>query len=192
MAFGGSLVLAYSDSNQKQEQSKKKKKKKKVVVLGTGWAAKFIVNLCSKMILKQAVGGQVNTFNTPGVVENCYFLFKEVDDAQKIRRAVIDCFCFVVSPKNKEEEEESYRFLLNKALILHNALTRWSIVKSILKVLSISEVAGNISFVLSRGDQAVAAELPGDWVSSGRSTQWRSGTLFTPGRNALDKLYSSW
>ncbi|GMH12067.1 hypothetical protein Nepgr_013908 [Nepenthes gracilis] len=38
-----------------------------------------------------AVGAQVNTFNTPGVVEHCHFL-KEVEDAQKIRRTVIDCF----------------------------------------------------------------------------------------------------
>ncbi|KAK9133750.1 hypothetical protein Scep_013278 [Stephania cephalantha] len=38
-----------------------------------------------------ALGAQVNTFNTPGVVENCHFL-KEVEDAQKIRRSVIDCF----------------------------------------------------------------------------------------------------
>ncbi|KAL8214185.1 hypothetical protein R6Q57_003634, partial [Mikania cordata] len=33
----------------------------------------------------------VNTFNTPGVEENCHYL-KEVEDAQKIRRTVIDCF----------------------------------------------------------------------------------------------------
>ncbi|MED6185637.1 External alternative NAD(P)H-ubiquinone oxidoreductase B1, mitochondrial [Stylosanthes scabra] len=38
-----------------------------------------------------AIGAQVNTFNTPGVKEHCHFL-KEVEDAQKIRRAVIDCF----------------------------------------------------------------------------------------------------
>ena len=102
------------------------------------------------------------------------------------------------------------RLLLSKVLILQNALIRWSIVKSILKVLSVSELEGITSSVLSSmpkllhppfnslkdrdetetsffvvddrykhfgqfaplgGDQA-AAELPGDWVSAGRSTQW--------------------
>ncbi|CAN1284432.1 External alternative NAD(P)H-ubiquinone oxidoreductase B2, mitochondrial [Linum perenne] len=38
-----------------------------------------------------AMGGRPNTFNTPGVVEHCNFL-KEVEDAQKIRRSVVDAF----------------------------------------------------------------------------------------------------
>ncbi|MBA0601551.1 hypothetical protein Gorai_004725 [Gossypium raimondii] len=50
-----------------------------------------------------AVGAQVNTFNTPGVLENCHFL-KEVEDAQKIRRTVIDCFEKAVLPGLSEEE----------------------------------------------------------------------------------------
>ncbi|XVF44453.1 hypothetical protein PTKIN_Ptkin02bG0122000 [Pterospermum kingtungense] len=50
-----------------------------------------------------AVGAQVNTFNTPGVMENCHFL-KEVEDAQKIRRIVIDCFEKAVLPGLTEEE----------------------------------------------------------------------------------------
>ncbi|XVF01911.1 hypothetical protein REPUB_Repub04eG0129800 [Reevesia pubescens] len=50
-----------------------------------------------------AVGAQVNTFNTPGVLENCHFL-KEVEDAQKIRRSVIDCFEKAVLPALSEEE----------------------------------------------------------------------------------------
>ncbi|MBA0630903.1 hypothetical protein Godav_002953, partial [Gossypium davidsonii] len=50
-----------------------------------------------------AVGAQVNTFNTPGVLENCHFL-KEVEDAQKIRRSVIDCFEKAVLPGLSEEE----------------------------------------------------------------------------------------
>ncbi|XP_038888314.1 external alternative NAD(P)H-ubiquinone oxidoreductase B1, mitochondrial-like [Benincasa hispida] len=50
-----------------------------------------------------AMGAQVNTFNTPGVKENCYFL-KEVEDAQKIRRSVIDCFEMAVIPSLSEEE----------------------------------------------------------------------------------------
>ncbi|OAY34117.1 external alternative NAD(P)H-ubiquinone oxidoreductase B1, mitochondrial [Manihot esculenta] len=50
-----------------------------------------------------AVGAQVNTFNTPGVVENCHFL-KDLEDAQKLRRSVIDCFEKAVLPNLTEEE----------------------------------------------------------------------------------------
>ncbi|GAB4859539.1 External alternative NAD(P)H-ubiquinone oxidoreductase B1, mitochondrial [Ancistrocladus abbreviatus] len=50
-----------------------------------------------------AVGAQVNTFNIPGVLEHCHFL-KEVEDAQKIRRTVIDCFEQAVLPGLSEEE----------------------------------------------------------------------------------------
>ncbi|CAI9087621.1 OLC1v1021736C1 [Oldenlandia corymbosa var. corymbosa] len=38
-----------------------------------------------------AVGARPNTFNIPGVEENTLFL-KEVEDAQKIRKTVIECF----------------------------------------------------------------------------------------------------
>ncbi|CAI8591242.1 unnamed protein product [Vicia faba] len=51
------------------------------------------------------VGANVNTFNTPGVVENCHFL-KEVEDAQKIRRTVIDCFERANLPEVSEEEKK--------------------------------------------------------------------------------------
>ncbi|KAB1209965.1 External alternative NAD(P)H-ubiquinone oxidoreductase B1, mitochondrial [Morella rubra] len=50
-----------------------------------------------------AIGAEVNTFNTPGVMENCHFL-KEVEDAQKIRTSVIDCFEKAVLPGLSEEE----------------------------------------------------------------------------------------
>ncbi|XP_027346646.1 external alternative NAD(P)H-ubiquinone oxidoreductase B1, mitochondrial-like isoform X1 [Abrus precatorius] len=53
-----------------------------------------------------AVGAQVNTFNTPGVKENCHFL-KDVEDAQKIRLSVIDCFEKAVLPSLSEEEQRS-------------------------------------------------------------------------------------
>ncbi|KAL4620311.1 hypothetical protein ACB092_06G144900 [Castanea dentata] len=52
------------------------------------------------------VGAQVNTFNTPGVMENCHFL-KEVEDAQKIRRSVIDCFETAILPGLSEEERRT-------------------------------------------------------------------------------------
>ncbi|KAL9288404.1 External alternative NAD(P)H-ubiquinone oxidoreductase B1 [Arabidopsis thaliana] len=50
-----------------------------------------------------AVGAQVNTFGTPGVIENCHFL-KEVEDAQRIRRGVIDCFEKAILPGLTEEQ----------------------------------------------------------------------------------------
>ncbi|XP_068481323.1 external alternative NAD(P)H-ubiquinone oxidoreductase B1, mitochondrial-like isoform X2 [Phaseolus vulgaris] len=53
-----------------------------------------------------AVGAQVNTFNTPGVKENCHFL-KDVEDAQKIRLSVIDCFEKAVLPSITDEERRS-------------------------------------------------------------------------------------
>ncbi|KAF7848850.1 hypothetical protein BT93_L1506 [Corymbia citriodora subsp. variegata] len=53
-----------------------------------------------------AVGAQVNTFNTPGVRENCHFL-KEVEDAQKIRASVIDSFEKAVLPGLSEEERKT-------------------------------------------------------------------------------------
>ncbi|XP_040368063.1 uncharacterized protein LOC112175172 isoform X2 [Rosa chinensis] len=51
------------------------------------------------------VGANVNTFNTPGVMENCHFL-KEVEDAQKIRRTVIECFEKASLPTVNDEEKE--------------------------------------------------------------------------------------
>ncbi|GFZ06486.1 NAD(P)H dehydrogenase B1 [Actinidia rufa] len=53
-----------------------------------------------------AVGAQVNTFNTPGVLEYCHFL-KEVEDAQRIRRTVIDCFEKAILPGLSEEERRT-------------------------------------------------------------------------------------
>uniref|UniRef100_A0A0D6R2N0 NADH:ubiquinone reductase (non-electrogenic) n=1 Tax=Araucaria cunninghamii TaxID=56994 RepID=A0A0D6R2N0_ARACU len=52
-----------------------------------------------------AVGARVNTFNTPGVVEHCHFL-KEVEDAQKIRGSIVDCFERASLPHISNEERE--------------------------------------------------------------------------------------
>lgn len=51
------------------------------------------------------IGARANTFNIPGVAENCHFL-KEVEDAQKIRRTVIDCFERASLPNLSEEERK--------------------------------------------------------------------------------------
>ncbi|XP_076935892.1 external alternative NAD(P)H-ubiquinone oxidoreductase B2, mitochondrial-like [Bidens hawaiensis] len=50
-----------------------------------------------------AMGARVNTFNTPGVEEHCLYL-KEVEDAQKIRRKVIDCFEKASLPNVSDDE----------------------------------------------------------------------------------------
>nr|XP_020175566.2 external alternative NAD(P)H-ubiquinone oxidoreductase B1, mitochondrial [Aegilops tauschii subsp. strangulata] len=50
-----------------------------------------------------ALGVTVNTFNTPGVMGHCHFL-KVMEDAQKIRKSVIDYF-EKASPPNLSEEE---------------------------------------------------------------------------------------
>nr|BAM13876.1 type II NAD(P)H dehydrogenase [Arum maculatum] len=52
-----------------------------------------------------AIGARANTFNTPGVTENCHFL-KEVEDAQRIRRSVIDCFERASLPTLSDEERK--------------------------------------------------------------------------------------
>ncbi|XP_058090065.1 external alternative NAD(P)H-ubiquinone oxidoreductase B2, mitochondrial-like [Magnolia sinica] len=52
-----------------------------------------------------AMGAQANTFNTPGVPEHCHFL-KEVEDAQRIRRSVIDCFEKASLPNLSDEERK--------------------------------------------------------------------------------------
>ncbi|KAL8131288.1 external alternative NAD(P)H-ubiquinone oxidoreductase B2, mitochondrial-like [Apium graveolens] len=52
-----------------------------------------------------SVGGLSNTFNTPGVEENTLFL-KEVEDALRIRRSVIDCFERASLPSVSDQERE--------------------------------------------------------------------------------------
>ncbi|XP_047327332.1 external alternative NAD(P)H-ubiquinone oxidoreductase B2, mitochondrial-like [Impatiens glandulifera] len=53
-----------------------------------------------------AVGARVNTFNTPGVVEHCHFL-KEVEDAQRIRKTVIEKFEEASLPSLSDEERKT-------------------------------------------------------------------------------------
>ncbi|XP_047940896.1 external alternative NAD(P)H-ubiquinone oxidoreductase B4, mitochondrial-like [Salvia hispanica] len=52
-----------------------------------------------------AMGARSNTFNTPGVVEHTHFL-KEIEDAQKIRKTVIDCFEKASLPNISEAERK--------------------------------------------------------------------------------------
>ncbi|GLJ33096.1 hypothetical protein SUGI_0666040 [Cryptomeria japonica] len=52
-----------------------------------------------------AVGAKSNTFNTPGVDKYCHFL-KEVEDAQRIRGSIVDCFERGSLPHLSNEERE--------------------------------------------------------------------------------------
>ncbi|GKV19122.1 hypothetical protein SLEP1_g29416 [Rubroshorea leprosula] len=52
-----------------------------------------------------AMGARVNTFNTPGVEENCHFL-KEVEEAQNIRKNLIDSFEKASLPNLSEEDRK--------------------------------------------------------------------------------------
>ncbi|XP_011085368.1 external alternative NAD(P)H-ubiquinone oxidoreductase B4, mitochondrial [Sesamum indicum] len=52
-----------------------------------------------------AMGARSNTFNTPGVLEHAHFL-KEIEDAQRIRRTVIDCFERASLPSVSEDERK--------------------------------------------------------------------------------------
>ena len=49
------------------------------------------------------VGAQTNTFGIPGVRENCYFL-RQVEDARRIRRAIVNCFEKASLPEWSDEE----------------------------------------------------------------------------------------
>ncbi|KAK4529179.1 hypothetical protein CCYA_CCYA01G0036 [Cyanidiococcus yangmingshanensis] len=49
------------------------------------------------------IGSAVNTFNTPGVKENCFFL-KEIPDARKIRSEVVRIFEEANLPETSDEE----------------------------------------------------------------------------------------
>ncbi|XAR68047.1 NADH:ubiquinone reductase (non-electrogenic) [Bertholletia excelsa] len=51
------------------------------------------------------IGAQANTFNTPGVEENCHLL-KEIEDVLRIRRTVIDCFERASLPIISDEERK--------------------------------------------------------------------------------------
>lgn len=52
-----------------------------------------------------SVGAQTNTFGIPGVRENCFFL-KQVEDARRIRTAIVNCFERSNLPGLTDEERE--------------------------------------------------------------------------------------
>ncbi|KAK8921712.1 hypothetical protein KSP39_PZI020602 [Platanthera zijinensis] len=68
----------------------------------TGETDEFLVDYDYLVI---AIGAKANTFNIPGVEDNCHFL-KEIEDAQKIRRSIMDCFERATLPNLNEEERK--------------------------------------------------------------------------------------
>ena len=50
------------------------------------------------------IGAQTNTFGIPGVREHCNFL-KEVEDARRIRTAIVNCFERANLPDLTDEEK---------------------------------------------------------------------------------------
>ena len=52
-----------------------------------------------------AVGAQISTFGVPGVSEHCYFL-KEVEDAKRIRKAIVSAFEKASLPDISEQEKQ--------------------------------------------------------------------------------------
>lgn len=54
-------------------------------------------------VLVMAVGSSTNTFNTPGVEENCFFI-KELADAAKIRSAITDSIETACTPQQTDDE----------------------------------------------------------------------------------------
>ncbi|XP_010906380.1 external alternative NAD(P)H-ubiquinone oxidoreductase B2, mitochondrial isoform X4 [Elaeis guineensis] len=120
-ASGGGLV-AYADSKSDHAiASSQVAPKKKVVVLGTGWAGTtFLKNLDSSLYDVQVVSPRNYFAFTPllpsitcGTVEPCSIvepirkiIKKEVEDAQKIRRSVMDCFERASLPNLDEEERK--------------------------------------------------------------------------------------
>ncbi|PKI35054.1 hypothetical protein CRG98_044569, partial [Punica granatum] len=85
----------------KIDAAKKKVYCKSTQVSNLGGKEEFSIDYDYLII---AVGARSNTFNTPGVEENCHFL-KEVEDAQRIRRNVIDCFERASLPSVSDDEK---------------------------------------------------------------------------------------
>ena len=56
--------------------------------------------------LIMTIGAQTNTFGIPGVAEHCHFL-KQVEDARKIRAAIVNCFERANIPGLTEQEKVS-------------------------------------------------------------------------------------
>ncbi|XP_071907051.1 external alternative NAD(P)H-ubiquinone oxidoreductase B1, mitochondrial isoform X2 [Coffea arabica] len=120
-------LIAYADSQPDGKMSivdhgNKKSQKKRVVVLGTGWAAtSFLKDLDISSYDVQVVSPRnyfaftpllpsvtCGTVEARSIVEPVRNMIKkEVEDAQRIRRTVIDCFEKAVLPGLTDEERKT-------------------------------------------------------------------------------------
>ncbi|KAJ0557814.1 putative NADH:ubiquinone reductase (non-electrogenic) [Helianthus annuus] len=95
--------------------------------------------------LVMATDAEVNTFNTLGVVEYLHFI-KEVKDAQKIRRSVMNCFeKAILSVLTKEERRISLINLVEliRGSVPNGDMTVWvQDPSSIIQILGISFICG--------------------------------------------------
>jgi len=57
--------------------------------------------------LVMSIGSGTNTFNTPGVEENCFFV-KQITDAAKLKNHILDCFETASLPHLSEEERRKF------------------------------------------------------------------------------------
>ncbi|XP_027346647.1 external alternative NAD(P)H-ubiquinone oxidoreductase B1, mitochondrial-like isoform X2 [Abrus precatorius] len=122
---GGGGVVAYSEIQSGAEPPRidaNEPRKKKVLVLGTGWAAtSFLKDLDASLYDVQVVSPRnyfaftpllpsvtCGTVEARSIVEPVRNIIKkDVEDAQKIRLSVIDCFEKAVLPSLSEEEQRS-------------------------------------------------------------------------------------
>lgn len=66
------------------------------------------------------VGSVTNTFNVPGVEENCFFL-KDMEGAKALRQRINECFEISALPSTTPEERKR---LLTFVVVCHTAATR--------------------------------------------------------------------
>ncbi|KAL0321199.1 UNVERIFIED_CONTAM: External alternative NAD(P)H-ubiquinone oxidoreductase B2, mitochondrial [Sesamum radiatum] len=121
----GGCVLAFSEAKSENgrtsDSSETDSKKKKVVVLGTGWAAiNFLKNLKNQSYDVQVISPRnyfaftpllpsvtCGTLEPRSIVEPIRNIVrKELEDAQKIRRTVIDCFERASLPNLSDDERK--------------------------------------------------------------------------------------
>ncbi|XP_077220978.1 external alternative NAD(P)H-ubiquinone oxidoreductase B2, mitochondrial-like [Tasmannia lanceolata] len=125
VAISGGGLVAYSDSSSDigsyNVKSSQMESKKKVVVLGTGWAGtSFLKNLGSSQYDVHVVSPRNYFAFTPllpsvtcGLVEPRSIvepirkiIRKEIEDAQEIRRSVIECFDKASLPNLRDEQRK--------------------------------------------------------------------------------------
>ncbi|KAJ0563888.1 putative NADH:ubiquinone reductase (non-electrogenic) [Helianthus annuus] len=116
--------------------------------------------------LVMATDAEVNTFNTLGVVEYLHFI-KEVKDAQKIRRSVMNCFeKAILSVLTKEERRISLINLVEliRGSVPNGDMTVWvQDPSSIIQILGISFICGLLRTKAFEGER-LSRGGGGEWT----------------------------